>query len=223
MGWRRPQADQRLRCSECRGKKVETRPAWRTVQRPGVGGEASSLVAETRQAVRKLDEILQAVSRSYSDAAAISSIIRWKIPTLLTAAASMPFEAVGFGGAGMKSRRHCEQSEAIQPWGRNPRLARLGAAGSARAAANPAGACKRGRLDCFALLAMTGRAPGDPEVRRARGSASVGVDRQPEQPAHAETFPAIADVASSASRRRCGGPRSRARHSAPGFCRQYPR
>jgi hypothetical protein len=32
-----PQVGQRLRCSQCGGKKIETQPAWHTVQRPGMG------------------------------------------------------------------------------------------------------------------------------------------------------------------------------------------
>jgi hypothetical protein len=32
-----PQVGQRLRCSQCGGRKIETRPAWHTVQRPAMG------------------------------------------------------------------------------------------------------------------------------------------------------------------------------------------
>ena len=32
-----PHVGQRLRCSQCGGKRIETRPAWHTVRRPGMG------------------------------------------------------------------------------------------------------------------------------------------------------------------------------------------
>ena len=32
-----PHVGQRLRCSQCGGKKIETRPAWHTVKMPGMG------------------------------------------------------------------------------------------------------------------------------------------------------------------------------------------
>jgi len=32
-----PQVGQRTRCSQCGAKKVNTRPAWHTAQRPGMG------------------------------------------------------------------------------------------------------------------------------------------------------------------------------------------
>jgi DNA-directed RNA polymerase subunit RPC12/RpoP len=32
-----PHVGQGLRCSQCGGKRIETRPAWHTVRRPGMG------------------------------------------------------------------------------------------------------------------------------------------------------------------------------------------
>lgn len=32
-----PDVGRRMRCSACGGKRVETRPAWHTVKRPGMG------------------------------------------------------------------------------------------------------------------------------------------------------------------------------------------